>query len=927
MTIGGANKRQRLKAPEKQESELLKTVLEKPIELSDDQKRAVLSKARYNRIIAGAGAGKTETLTRKIAFLLLVEKVKPAAIVAFTFTEKAAQSMKSRIYQRVEQIAGPTVAAGLGEMYIGTIHAYAKRILEDYFEFGNYGVLDENQEIAFLMRHGWNLCIDRFGRTYAQTCRDFLRTVNMVWGEMLDEKKLEKKAPEFYNILKRYERLLKKHRQLTFGKMIYLAVLNLRDKPETLSHVQHLIVDEYQDINQAQAELIGFAGKNGSIFVVGDPRQSIYQWRGSDEKFFDVFSKTFSGTDTVTIRENRRSTRKIVRNANKFAESFERAHYEPMDPIRHEHGFIGIASHDTPEDEARWIVDQIEDLVVRKKAIEFSDVGVLTRSVSTSAEPLIHELRRRRIPYIVGGKVGLFRRDEAQALGRIFSWFWEDGFWVEDPWRWSEQVQGDDLLTSALVFWDSVHTHGHPDDAEAKLRKIKENLNSFKSSYSNFTKIYYDVLTALGYERLDYTVAGDAAVMANLGRFNNLLTDYESANRIGGRAPKWARDLKGLCWFMNSYALQAYEEQPSDDVRGVDAVQVMTIHQAKGLEWPIVFLFSAVKRRFPPSRLGRPQNWCGVPRDMFDATRYEGNVEDERRLFYVSITRARDALVVSHFNRITRNVGRCMFIEDMDSTVTTDLRNADDLPDVAIHPSLVSEEIQTFSAGEIITYNVCPHMYLLRDLWGYQPELNPAIGYGNSLHYCLRRAGELVKNEGYSPLSAVVTSVNRDFHMPFVGGVVLDKFRNSARGMLVEFSKRYGDDLERIEEIEYRLEFPVQNATIMGKVDVIMREGGNMEVRDYKTSDEVRTFNEISVQVRLYTVGLRSLGWPVTSGSVAYLETSEVKMVDVAGLSLEEARKLAEKTVENIVRRNFLPNPGENCKRCDQRQICRWRRD
>lgn len=902
-------------------------ILTKPKKLSEDQKRAVLSKSRYNRIIAGAGAGKTETLTRRIAYLLLVKDVKPASIVAFTFTEKAAQSMKSRIYQRVEQIAGPSAAANLGEMYIGTIHAYAKRVLEDYFQFGNHGVLDDNQEIAFLMRHGWHLGIQKYGRTYAESCRNFLRTVNMVWGEMLDEKSLEKKAPEFYGKLKHYGELLEEHRQLTFGRMIYQAVLNLRDNPDTLAHVQHLIVDEYQDINQAQAELIGFVGRNGTIFVVGDPRQSIYQWRGSDEKFFDIFTKTFSGTNTVTIRENRRSTKKIVKDANKFAESFERSHYEPMDPIRNEKGFIGIARHETPEDEAKWIADQIEQLVLNRKTIRFSDIGVLTRSVSTSAQPLIDELRIRRIPYIVGGKVGLFKRDEAQTLGRIFSWFWGDGFWVENQWKWSEQVTRDDLLNSALVFWDSAHTHGHPDDAEAKLRQIKEDLNSEKSSYNNFTKIYYAVLRALGFERLDYRVAGDAAVMANLGRFNNLLTDYESANRIGGRTPNWKRDLKGLCWFMNSYALQAYEEQPSDDIRGVDAVQVMTIHQAKGLEWPIVFLFSAVKRRFPPSRLGRPQNWCGVSRDMFDATRYEGDVEDERRLFYVSITRAKDVLVVSHFNRLTRNVGRCMFIEDMDGTVTTDLQNADDLPDVAIHPSLVSEEIQTYSAGEIITYNVCPHMYLLRDLWGYQPELNPAIGYGNSLHYCLRRAGELVKNEGYSPLSAVATSVDVDFYMPFVGGMVLENFRNSARRMLVEFSKKYGDDLKRIEEVEYRLEFPVQNATIMGKVDVIMREGGNMEVRDYKTSDEVRTFDEISVQVRLYTVGLRSLGRPVTSGSVAYLETPEVRMVDTTGQSLKKSKKLAEKTVKNIMRRNFSPNPGDNCKRCDQRQICKWRKN
>jgi DNA helicase-2/ATP-dependent DNA helicase PcrA len=895
--------------------------------LSVDQRAAVLSKSRYSRVIAGAGAGKTETLTRRIVYLLSAEEVKPTSIVAFTFTEKAAQSMKSRIYQRVGEICGQEATANLGEMYVGTIHAYAKRILEDHFRFGNHNVLDDNQETAFLMRHGWGLGIRDFGGSYADCCRAFLRTVNMVWDEMLDEKKLKKRAPGFFGKLKRYEEILKEHRLLTFGRMIYEAVLNLRKAPDTLSHVQHLIVDEYQDINRAQAELIGYVGKSGSIFVVGDPRQSIYQWRGSDERFFDKFSEDFPKTKEVTIRENRRSVKRIVKNANKFAGTFERKHYEQMAATRPEEGFVGIASHESPGDEAVWIVDQVQTLMEKSEELKFSDFGVLTRSVSTSAGPLIDVLKERRIPYIVGGKVGLFKRDEAQALGRIFSWFSDDGFWVEDAWDWNNKTTGDALLDSALVSWDAAHEHGYPGNAEEKLRQIRTDLNAVKSSYSNFTKIYYDVLTALGFDRLDYADRNDAAVMANLGRFNNLLTDYETANRIGGRTPSWGRDLKGLCWFMNTYGLQAYEEQPSDDIRGVDAVQVMTVHQAKGLEWPIVFLFATVARRFPAGLVGREQNWCGIPRDMFDVERYEGDLEDERRLFYVAVTRARDALLVSHFRKLTRNVARSRFIDDMALSVATALNDDDPLPDIAVHHGLAPEEIETFSAGEILTYNICPHMYLLRDLWGYQPQLDVAIGYGNGLHYCLRRAGELIKNEEYSPISAVATSVDEDFHMPFAGGTVLDNFRDSAKAKLVEFAKKYGDDLKRIEEVEYRLEYPIQNATIMGKVDVILKDGGEMEVRDYKTSEEARTFDEVSVQIRLYTAGLRGMGRPVTSGSVAYLEEPDVKSVDVSNSLLVAEKGNAEKTVEGIMEGRFEPNPGESCERCDQKQICRWRKD
>ncbi|MEM2130161.1 MAG: ATP-dependent DNA helicase, partial [Candidatus Bathyarchaeia archaeon] len=747
---------------------------------------------------------------------------------------------------------------------------------------------------------------------------------------MLDEKALERRAPEFFRKLKWYEELLRERRLLTFGRIIYEAVLRLREAPDKLGGVRHLLVDEYQDINRAQAELIEYIGRNASVFVVGDPRQSIYQWRGSDERFFADFSRKFPDAKLVSINENRRSGKRIVWNANKFAGTFSRARYEEMDATRPDEGFVAVVGNETPEAEARWIVDQIEALMRANEGLKFSDFGVLTRSVSTSAGPLIDELKRRRIPYIVGGKVGLFKRDEAQAVGMIFSWFWNDGFWTPDARDWRFKITGDDLLTAALECWDAAHAHGHPSDAEEKLRAIKADLNSAKPSYNNFTKIYYDVLNALGYCNLDYRDRNDAAVMANLGRFNNLLTDFESANRFGGRSPDWERDLKSLCWFMNTYAVAAYEEQPSDDIRGVDAVQVMTVHQAKGLEWPIVFLFATVATRFPSRMVGREQNWCGVPRDMFDVARYEGSEEDERRLFYVAITRARDALVISYFEKLTRSVSRSSFIEDSDFRYVVELGGGAAIPQIIVYPGVMADEIQTFSAGEIITFGICPHMYLLRELWGYQPQLNPAIGYGNGMHYCLKRAGELVK-EGYSPVSAVASSVDEDFHMPFVGGSVLERFRNSAKGRLVAFAQKYGDDLRRVEEVEYRLEFPINDAgvtsaTVMGKVDVILRDGGELEVRDYKSSEEARTLEEVSTQIRLYTAGLRVMGRPVSRGSVAYLDDVDVKPVDVSEQRLAEAKHNAQMVVERIARREFTPAPGESCKRCDQSEICRWRK-
>lgn len=906
---------------------LVEEILSKPAKLSPDQKEAVLSRSRYNRVIAGAGAGKTETLTRRIVYLILAEGVEPSSIVAFTFTERAAQAMKSRIYQRVGELDESKLGK-LGEMYVGTIHAYAKRVLDDYFKFGNYTVLDENQEIAFLMRHGWDIGIDEYGKNYSECCRVFLRTVSMVWDEMLDRKKLEAKAPDFCEKLAHYEYLLDKHKLLTFGRMILLAVQKLRENPETLSGVKHLIVDEYQDINRAQEELIRLIGKNGEIFVVGDPRQSIYQWRGSDEKFFDSFEETFKGTKTVTIRENRRSGKRIVVNANKFAGTFKKAHYEPMEATRKEDSFIGLVEHELPEDEAVWIADQIEDLV-KKRGLKYSDIGVLTRSVSLAAGPLVNVLKQRRVPYIVGGKVGLFKRDEAQALGRIFAWFCEKGFWVEDPWRWGEQITGDDLLWTALDCWRSVYQYRMPRSVESRLREIKADLNSKKSSYDNFTSIYQDVLITLGFENLVHTDSNDATIMANLGRFNNLLTDYETANRVGGRTPHWKEDLKGLCWFMNSYAAWAYEEQPAEDIRGVDAVQIMTVHQAKGLEWPVVFLFSTVDGRFPSKMVGRELNWCGIPRDLFDARRYEGDLEDERRLFYVAITRARDALVVSYFRRMKKSMSRSQFIDDLDFSVVTALERKR-LPSFPVAKLEALDGMLTFSASEITAYLRCPYMFLLRNVYGYQPELDEAIGFGKGVHYCLRRAVELLKrNDELGPITAAVQAVDTEFFMPFAGGDVFENYKKGARRSVLNYAKSFGGDLRQSCEVEYRIEFPIHNATVTGRIDVL----GDREVRDYKTLDYREaegsvSMSEAELQVRLYAAGLKSVGRKVNGGSIAFLssEASKVVPVDVGGSHVEKAVKNAESVVASIRNKRFKPNRGEHCGDCDMRDICRWRK-
>jgi DNA helicase-2/ATP-dependent DNA helicase PcrA len=488
------------------------------------------------------------------------------------------------------------------------------------------------------------------------------------------------------------------------------------------------------------------------------------------------------------------------------------------------------------------------------------------------------------------------------------------------------------------------------DDVEDKLYALKKELllQSLKPRFKNLTEVFYSILNILGYQELDPSKPLDGVIMANLGRFHNLLTDYEAANRLGGRSIKWREDLNGLCWFMNTYATEAYGEQqpPSDDIRNINAIQIMSIHQAKGLEWPVVFVPALVRQRFPSSRVGEQKFWCDIPRDMFDADRYEGTYEDERRLFYVAITRAKDVLVLSFFGDIANS---SPFLRNLDgeqillSLLPSPIANGEDLPrNVIVKPSSSSSdsgaEMQSISAEEIITYEICPQLYRFTKIWSYRPALRKEMGYGNSLHFCLRKASELIKSTAdggrlMTPIDAIRISIDKNFHMPFVGGAVLDKFKRSASKVLTGFATKFGDDLLRVQEVEYRVEFPVRSyysstkATIMGRVDVIIKNNDEVEVRDYKTSEEARSFENAREQIKLYSLGLKRMGWPVAAGSIAYLEGPEIREVDVSEKAVQESQKKAISLIEEILDRNFKAKPSEFCYKCDCAEICKWKKD
>lgn len=871
--------------------------------LSDEQKNAVLASEPYIRIVAAAGAGKTETITRRIVYLL-AHGAPPQSIVAFTFTEKAAAQMKERIYRRVEDILGASAAAGLGRMFVGTIHAYCFRLLQDHYGLGNVDVLDQNQEVAFISRYVHPLGIAGPGQM--QRMGRLLRTAAVYCDELLELSDVEACDPEVAARLGKYSAYLSRHRLITFGQLVRKAVEEVGRDPQGIGDLEHLVVDEFQDINPAQERLIHLIAGRATCCVVGDPRQCIYQWRGSDPGCFERFKELLPGVRDYPISANRRSVPEVVETANRVARHFESSDLRrPMTPVRTERGTAISTAFETRSEEAEWVARSIREAVDAGRC-SCSQIAILLRSVGTSGPEFLDALEREGIHALVGGKVGLFRRKEAQAVGMLLCWM-AGHFWRRQM-HGGGSLEGADLLSEALSLWPG---QADPAAVEAVAARARA------EEYRNLNVLFHDLLCALGFRRFDPDRPADAAIIANLGRFNQMLLDYEAALRRGGNR---RISLQSLAWYITGYAQGAYEEPQPDDLSDVDQVRLFTVHQAKGLEWPVVFVPCLTARRFPSRNTGSvPAN--DIPRRLYDVQRYAGGLEDERRLFYVAVTRARDALCLSHFRRISRSVSPSPFVAEAGLRPSVPAR----FPPRVHSSRAPDEEVVTIAASDVLSYRRCPYGYRLRSCWGYQAPLAPEIGYGRSVHHILRVLGEAAR-EGRTPAAEVDETVDREFHLPFAGRAQRDEIAAKAKSALRRYVKRHQDELARVQEVESRLEFALERrVTVSGRVDALIGPSESLELRDYKTGADPRLIEDAQLQVQLYAAGLRHLGVDVRTATVADVTADRTVEVPVGEGALAAATEVARRCVQGIVGRRFEARPGEECGGCDFRGICRYR--
>jgi DNA helicase-2/ATP-dependent DNA helicase PcrA len=945
--------------------------------LAGDALKAALHRGSHVQLIAAAGSGKTETVAQRIAHLVK-EGVPPSEIVAFTFTKKAATELKSRVRLRVSGLAGKEKADALGPLFVGTIHAFCLNILtKQDSRFEAYSPIDEHQLAAFCLRYANFLNLETLGAgTRIEGLKRFLQTLGAIENEGLfdatigDARELTEQAPDFdsrddeadwYSRLplqsqfalsvEKLDRLLDIHRLLTFDQQIRLAIELLTDPEkhaELTSGIRHLIVDEYQDVNKPQETLIGFLASTkgrAEVVVVGDDDQAIYQFRGSQVENILTFGERYPGVVKFELSENRRSNAPIVNAAAAFASTISNRNDKTMRPTLDD-PYPSLAAKldfETETSEVQGLVDTIMQL--KLGGWRYSDMAILVRG-GASLREIIRALEVHQIPIEAGERASVFDQDDAAFFGKAFNWL-AGASWKSSPWDDERTELNLDLLKEIADarFTETSGVAYNWNKLEAILIDLK-NSTEMDSRTISLTDWAYRIAQGCGIQSWDVDDPVLGARLGSIARFFTITANYESMAKSARKDPSRKEGqvgvsdtgvwhIRNFSWYVSYYALEKVKGF-GGDTRGqvleevsseLDAVSLLTVHASKGLEWPIVFMPSLTANRFPSTMLGRPQKWL-VPRDRFNVRKYEGEIDDERRVFYVGLTRAKNWLCLSgHKLPIngSKEVSPSPFADFLVKHPDLDVHPMSNVPSVEMRSSNKSDSgpVQ-FSFSEISQFLNCGLSYKLRSVLEFPSVIVPAIGYGKSIHHVVRVLIELTAQRQSLPSREEIEQVvSQEFFLPFAGSGVSKKLMSSALEIVTQFVEVHGEDFHKVSEMERPFELPISDSrSVTGRADAVFSsdEGSAIRIVDFKTDAPSA---DHGMQVQIYAAAAQLEGIQVESAEVHNLKSNVPIEFSIQPSALADAVGKVDSAISEIEARKFLPNPSKKtCKACDVARIC-----
>jgi DNA helicase II / ATP-dependent DNA helicase PcrA len=971
--------------------------------LNAEQERAVAHSEGPLLVVAGAGTGKTRVITERIRRLLEVDpSLEGENILGLTFTDKAAGEMKSRVVKAVGERAQG--------VWLSTFHKFClDKILHEAYP--DLQALDEVDHHILLRRNIAELDLKLFKRLQepGEFLDDFVKFFSRCQDELVspeayhkyaqdlrqhfearkkslepDERAIAEEAvakqEELARVYRASERLLRERNLFTFGAQLMRAVELLQKDEAMLARLReqfrYILVDEFQDTNIAQLELLWLlAGHRCNIMAVGDHNQAIYRFRGASYGSFTIFLRRFcgiaspskgseAGKHLASLSRNYRSTKRILNVAHAVIQVNEQSPLIPLSKLtteNHEGEKIRVLEFGAAAEEAWWVATEIERL--HEAGAPWKSMAVLYRNHS-HRELLLDALRRRKIPFVIRK----FSILSTTLVRDLLAWL-----------RLIGKAEDNVACARALAapYWGL-----EPRDLVRLIERAEKNhrrpLSEEAATAQNEAPFTHDGVRLKEFVALLDRLRQKARHASAAEVLEELIAGLELAplpsqidrhylDRFAGFVREWEKKSEGKS-LRDFLEYLYYFEEARGDVNletelADDAVQLMTVHAAKGLEYPHVFVLRLTKGAFP-SKHRSPK--FEFPPELMKEEKptHDFHYQEERRLFYVALTRAQRRLTlttvvgkrnpVSPFLEDFLSQPQIMKADAVQSSPKVHVPPAEEtagaLPDSteegqlfgpggtagkaysraalwakAYHPPR-PEPLQ-LSASAIDAYESCPMKYMFQHQWGLRGGPHAASTFGSVMHLTIKEFVADVQKRRSVPFDDVLAIFDREWYSAGFADEYQEKeYRQAGREQLEAFHRSYSANVPELIFQEKTFELPLENdILITGRMDQVNRIAKDeVEIVDYKTGrprDAKKAADDL--QLSIYALAAREV-FDLTPTRLAFYNLMNNEAVATArdAKKLKETKERIAAAADSIRAGEFAAKPGFACRYCDFKPIC-----
>jgi len=920
--------------------------------ITDQQKKAISHYKGPAIVIAGPGSGKTYVITKRVEFLIKTKNIYPSEILVTTFTEKAAEELKVKLSNSLGRNAKL--------IHISTIHSFCKSMLEEYFLYHEYGadinVLDSESQYLLLDLNKRQLGLATwesnrliYKKSGYNPIRSYQFTFNQLTQNCINSDEIisyiSKNSEHNHDDLelvesyKLYLNLLESEKKIDFAllqKLFYELIIINKDVLDSIqSKFKFILVDEYQDTSPIQDLMFRLISeKHNNLFVVGDEDQSIYGFRGASIRNFTNFITLYPNSQSYLLKVNFRSTKTIVNFSNSV---FEKEVKKILESRRRKGEKIKVIESYDSDSTAKETIELIKSLKNKDIIKKYSDVSLLFRSLKYHSEEFIKYLTKESIPFVTFGDGNFVERKEIQTIiylisyvtqelyneNRFSKWsWWKKDIFLSNFFSFSSSTNDiisngdfplynlntyDDFISKGFINKDDINVLLNLNHLKFDVEKEKDAFGDLIKGKYSLLKIFYKILNYTGYfsKLMSDPTIHNKEILNNLGKLSEIINRFQEISKT--------ENIKNFLWYIYNTSSDFDQIKLEDE----NSVKLMTVHKSKGLEFPVVIMCCMNEGRFPLKY--RSSNFFDIPTQfLLDKTEasIEVHFQEERRLFYVGITRTQDNLIFTTSTRHrVRKWAESRFLSILpDNLLSCDFK----LSTEKNYKVAITTPMLNYSA--INSFIDCPLRYQLIYSYGFSTPPSIMQYLGSFIHNVLQNIHEQMrKNKDLSPRNMLDLIKRYWLNLP------ITKKQNDAikENLIQDFVRYYNyakENYKDILAIEESFSHIDDNMIISGKVDLIVRDKHNkINLVDFKArKQEGIEKTNVDKQLEIYKYCLDNeykidnlIAHTFSDNEVTYFSYSE-----------ENTKDFLDKISKKIYLSDFHKQKNSFCRQCQFNFYC-----